>query len=337
MIKAFETSGGTPVFQIPIEAFPGLLTYAYLVVHRDYRVLVDTGSGFGEAVDQLIDGIYQAGRDVRGKSFSLEDLTHVFISHGHIDHYGGLGEIKTRTRAIVGVHELDRRNITSFEERRTLGLGTLESYLIQAGVDGEKRDSMLDFYRFTMDLFKSVEVDFGFEEIEMQLGPFRFLHVPGHSAGHVLIQIDDIVFCGDHVLTDITPHQAPEQLSSWCGLNHYLRSLDLMESWLGEIKFGLCGHKKVITDIPARIAEIKLMHRHRLNEVRSFFRSPNTIDSLSVALFGNANGFDALLAIEEAGAHVEYLYQRGLLRIINYNQYSNGNKPVAFLYQISSG
>lgn len=337
MIKAFETSEGTPVFQIPIEAFPGLWTYAYLVVHRDYRVLVDTGSGFGEAVDQLIDGIYQAGRNVLGKSFSLNDLTHVLISHGHIDHFGGLGEIKSRTRAIAGVHELDRRNITSFEERRTLNLGILESYLIQAGVDGEKRESMLDFYRFTMGLFKSVQVDFGFEEIEMRFGPFRFLHVPGHSAGHVLIQIDDIVFCGDHVLTDITPHQAPEQLSSWCGLNHYLRSLDLMKSWLGEVRLGLCGHKEVITDIPARIAEIKLMHLNRLDEVLSFFRAPHTVDSLSVALFGNSNGFDALLAIEEAGAHVEYLYQRGLLRIINYNKFSNGNEPVAYIYQISSG
>jgi glyoxylase-like metal-dependent hydrolase (beta-lactamase superfamily II) len=332
-IVCYETSKGSPIFQIPIEAFPGLWTYAYIVFNENYTVLIDTGSGFGEAGDQLLDGILKSGRMARDNSFSENDITHILITHGHIDHFGGLQAICKGIKALVGIHELDRRNLTNYLERRTINLHNLRNYLNQAGVNGIKQEGMLDFYRYTFKLFESIELDFGYEEINMQLGPFQFLHVPGHSGGHVVIQLEDVIFCGDHVLTDITPHQAPEELSPWCGLNHYLRSLSLLENWADDIKISLCGHKQAITDLSARIAEIKEMHARRLIEVLDFFRSPNTIDALSDNLFGKANGFDALLAIEEAGAHVEYLYQRGSLRILNYSQLENAERPGALQYQ----
>ena len=44
---------------------------------------------------------------------------------------------------------------------------------------------------------------------------------------------------------------------------------------------------------------------------------PHTIAEVSQALFGEVHGYNVLLALEEAGAHVEYLYQRGLLGIEN--------------------
>ena len=149
----------------------------------------------------------------------------------------------------------------------------------------------------------------------------------------MVIGIDDVLFSGDHVLMDITPHQAPEELSAWCGLNHYLRSLDLLYGWAGDIQFAFGGHKQFVTDLPARIMEIKQMHEDRLHKVLLFFRTPNTIDALSDHLFGAVNGLDSLLAIEEAGAHVEYLYQRGLLKINNYDQLKNDSRPITYEYQ----
>ena len=47
-MKLFETSGGAAIYQIPLEAFPGLSGYAYLALADGYRVLVDSGSGAGE-------------------------------------------------------------------------------------------------------------------------------------------------------------------------------------------------------------------------------------------------------------------------------------------------
>jgi glyoxylase-like metal-dependent hydrolase (beta-lactamase superfamily II) len=332
-LRVFETSSGARVYQIPMEAFLGLITFAYLVIHEDLRVLIDAGSGYGDSNQQLISGIQEAGLIDCGRKFGLEDLSHVLITHGHIDHFGGLQEIKSRSNAIVGVHELDRRNITNYKERRALISRRLETYLIEAGVESVSRENLLGLYRFTKQLFHSVQIDFIYNASGIQLGDFEFLHVPGHCAGHVVIRLHDILFCGDHILTDITPHQTPEQLVAWMGLGHYLHSLDRVETWAADIKLALCGHKQVINDLPARITEIRDMHIERLEEVMEFFQSPQTIHSLSKSLFGEANGYNALLAVEEAGAHVEYLYQRGRLAIDNYEQIESTFEPIPHFYK----
>ena len=266
-LQVFESSRGAQVYQIPMEAFPGLMTFAYLVIHDDLRVLIDAGSGFGDSNQQLISGIQQAGIVDCGKKFRLEGLSHILITHGHIDHFGGLQKITSETNALVGVHDLDRRNITNYLERRALISRRLETYLIEAGVEFASRENLLGLYKFTKQLFQSVQIDFTYTEIGMQLGDFEFLHVPGHCAGHVVIRLHDILFCGDHILTDITPHQAPEQLALWTGLDHYLHSLDVVETWAKDIHFALCGHKKVIEDLPVRMNEIREMHKERLELV----------------------------------------------------------------------
>ena len=134
-------------------------------------------------------------------------------------------------------------------------------------------------------------------------------------------------------MTDITPHQAPEELTAGTGLDHYLNSLDRLENWAKTIRLALCGHNSVITDIPKRIDEIKKMHMERLEIVMEFFETPQTINALSDYLFDEANGYDALLAVEEAGAHVEYLYQRGMVVLDNYEQLERTVEPVPLYYK----
>ena len=42
------------------------------------------------------------------------------------------------------------------------------------------------------------------------------------------------------------------------------------------------------------------------------------------------SGYDILLSVEEAGAHVEYLYQRGLLGIANVDEIEQGKVPLLY-------
>jgi glyoxylase-like metal-dependent hydrolase (beta-lactamase superfamily II) len=138
------------------------------------------------------------------------------------------------------VHELDLRNLINYEERAVIIAHSLEIYLKQAGVQQGARENLLGLYRFTKELGHSIPVDFTFEAEELCLGPFKFLHVPGHSAGHVVIRLHDIVFCGDHILSDISPHQSPEHITMSTGLSHYLHSLDALENWTDGINLALC-------------------------------------------------------------------------------------------------
>ncbi len=160
---------------------------------------------------------------------------------------------------------------------------------------------------------------------------------PGIAAGQVAIRLHDFIFSGDHVLGRITPHQSPEWLTLNTGLGHYLESLELIENWASHPTLTLAGHDDPIKDLPARISEIREGHDHRLKLTLKILSEPHTIAEVSAELFGEVRGYDTLLAIEETGAHVEYLHQLGLLRITNVDNLGAPGKPMAVRYQRVSG
>lgn len=335
-VRLFETAAGAQVFQIPLEAFPGLWGFVYLALvenenGQDYRVLIDSGSGFGDANRQLEAHLLDISQRV-GRLVDLAHLSHILITHAHIDHFGGLAYIRPRTDARLGVHELDRRILTNYEERLAVVGRRLDEFLIEAGVRSERRSQLLEIYMLTKSLFHSVRVDFTYEAAGMSLGPFQMYHVPGHCAGHVVIRLHDILFSGDHVLEHTTPHQSPEHLTLSTGLEHYLASLEGLKGWAKDVRLTLGGHEEPIRDLPARLDEIHALHQKRLHQVLDLLNEPHTISEVSQALFGKVYGYNVLLALEEAGAHVEYLYQRGQLGIENLAQLESSDRPVPIRY-----
>ncbi len=331
--QTFETSGGARIFRIPMKVFPYLWAYAYLVLVDDYTVLIDTGSGFEDSNAQLESGFDQASR-AAGQTIRIEDLTHILITHGHIDHFGGLVFLRERTKALIGIHELDLGTLTCYEERVANAENWLKAYLVEAGVQEDKREGILNMYRLNKMLSHSVSVDFTYEANGMHLGSFDMLHVPGHCPGHVVIRLHNVLFSGDHVLGRITPHQSPERLTLYTGLGHYLDSLDLLEKWVGSSSLIiLAGHDDPIPNLSKRLAEIRQEHAARLKYTLEFFAEPHTIAEISKELFGSVKDYHVLLAIEEAGAHVEYLHQRGLLRIVNVDDLESNDGPVVSRYR----
>jgi glyoxylase-like metal-dependent hydrolase (beta-lactamase superfamily II) len=101
VVDRFDTSLGQPIYWLPVEAFPGFWANAYLVLMGQANVLIDTGSGLANANDQLNTGLEEV-RATFDEELHWEDLTHILISHGHIDHFGGLPYIQQRSPALVG-------------------------------------------------------------------------------------------------------------------------------------------------------------------------------------------------------------------------------------------
>ncbi|HSQ40406.1 MAG TPA: hypothetical protein VLM78_09625, partial [Anaerolineales bacterium] len=146
------------------------------------------------------------------------------------------------------------------------------------------------------------------------------IHVPGHCPGHVAIKLEDVIFCGDLVIENITPHQSPEELTPFLGLRHYLEALTVFQRWTETARLILSGHDAPIPDLNARIADIRTSLSHRLHQTLDGFAEPNTVAEVCRQIYGEVGGYNSLLVMEKTGAYVEYLYQRGLLEISNLSE-----------------
>lgn len=315
--SVLETVGGAKIFRLPLEVFPHFWAYVYVVQKGEYCVLIDAGSGTESSHANLLDGLQQAG-------LTPSDLTHVVLTHAHIDHYGGLSKLRPLTNAKFGVHELDLQTVAHHDARLALIGRRLASFLAETGLAEETRDQILSIYRFSKAIYQSTPVDFTYDSIDMHLGPFEFLHLPGHCPGHVAIRVDDVVFCGDMVVAGVTPHIAPESINPYGGLDHYLNSLSHLQQWARGARLILNGHDEVITDLPEQIKSTKQNIVRRMRKAVQAMGEPLTIERICTAVYGETSGYNQMLVIEKTGAYVEYLYEHGMIEIVNPSEMEQG-------------
>ena len=328
--ELFTTPGGARVYRLPLRLFPGLDGFAHLVLDGGQQVLVDSGSGYGDSNDDLEAGLDAVSRDY-GEPVGWESLTHVVLTHGHIDHFGGLPYVRPRTRALIGVHELDRPTVSFHNERLAVVAHRLRRFLTEAGVDAERLEHLMDLYLVSKHLYASQPVDFTYEACGMKVGALELIHVPGHCPGQVVMRLGDVLLSGDHVLPETSPHQSPEALTLSTGLGHYMDSIQRLKPLAPAIRVTLGGHEGPMTDLAARLRSIEAFHRERLALVERLLEAPLTMAELSDRLFPAASGYHALLAFEETGAHVEYLVQRGFVGLANADALEN-DLPEPTLY-----
>ncbi|MEM7116435.1 MAG: MBL fold metallo-hydrolase [Chloroflexota bacterium] len=316
--QKYTTNNNRNIYCFQAEVFGTLIANIYLIESGERLILVDTGSGMGRSNDDLVAGI-TAVSETYNLPITLADVTDILITHGHIDHFGGLPFVRQHTNAPIGIHILDRRVVTNHEERRVFARSRLAAFLRNAGTAPALQETLLANYMFSKRFYRSLPTQFLLEEGVPTVENIGVYHVPGHCPGQVCLQVDDVLLTADHVLARTTPHQAPESITNNMGLGHYLDSLTKIAQ-LDGIRLGLGGHEAPIEDVNGRIGEIKASHDRRLGKIIAICTTPKSIADISRELFGKVNSYHILLALEEAGAHVEYLHQRGELMAANIDE-----------------
>jgi glyoxylase-like metal-dependent hydrolase (beta-lactamase superfamily II) len=132
----------------------------YIVNSQGKSVLIDTGAG--ASADLILKNIAVAG-------IKPESIEHIVVTHGHIDHIGGLEYMVNQMGAKVAAHRLE---LPAIEE----GL----PHLTAAEWYGVK--------------YKGVKVDTVLEEPFQQItvGNYQleFVHIPGHTVGSIAAYAD---------------------------------------------------------------------------------------------------------------------------------------------------
>ncbi len=102
-VESYRSQGGAQIYRLPLEVFPDFWGYAHLILADGFVALIDPGSGFGDSNSHLEAGLEKV-REEHGEGLGWADLTHILITHGHIDHFGGLPYVLGKSQARVGVH-----------------------------------------------------------------------------------------------------------------------------------------------------------------------------------------------------------------------------------------
>lgn len=102
----------------------------------------------------------------------------IFITHGHMDHIGGLAEVKEFTKAPVYVSKEDAPMLTNPHSNLAAFMGT-EINCPPADKNYGQGD-----------------------EVEVAGLKFKVLATPGHTPGGVCLYCEDYVFCGDTVFCE---------------------------------------------------------------------------------------------------------------------------------------
>jgi glyoxylase-like metal-dependent hydrolase (beta-lactamase superfamily II) len=313
----FESAGGAKIFRLPLQVFPNFWAYVYVVQHDHNTFLIDAGSGTDTSHEDLLSGLKQA-------NLSPSDLTHILLTHAHIDHYGGLTNLKPLTNAKIGCHELDVQTVAYHDAKLALMSKRIASFLTETELTKDTRDSLLSMYRLTKGLYRSVSIDFTYESKDMRVGSFEMIHLPGHCAGHVAMRLDDVIFCGDMVVEGVTPHLSPESITPYSGLDHYLDSLEKFRVWAKDARLILNGHDDVITDLPMQISATHKNILRRMSKAVDALSEQRTIAEVCNFVYGNPGGYNLLLTIEKTGAYIEYLYEHGMIEITNPDEVEQG-------------
>jgi glyoxylase-like metal-dependent hydrolase (beta-lactamase superfamily II) len=123
-------------------------------------ILIDTGAGW--SVENIIGNIKRLGFDPR-------DLAKIFLTHCHIDHIGGVPEIKKRFGAKIYIHGLDAAPL-------------------------ENGDPVLTAAKWYQTSFPPTPVDVKLNSPEETLmidgQKIICLHTPGHTPGSISIYLD---------------------------------------------------------------------------------------------------------------------------------------------------
>jgi len=326
-IERFTSGNGATIYRLPCEAFPDFVVYAHLVLGLGTPLLVDAGSGHGHCTAQLLAAL-AAVRDDFGEAFLPADLGTVLITHGHIDHFGGLHGLLERIGPAaadieVAIHELDRSVLTAYQERVAVAAKGLRFFLRQAGVPEDAQHELMELHGYSKRHVRNVPVTTTLTDGQtLRDGALRVVHVPGHCPGQVCVEVGDVLLAADHILERTSPHQSPESIMPSTGLGHYLKSLEVVAERSNAYSVALGGHERPIRDVAGRIGQIVAGHQRKLDRLLTILADigPATVQAICRRMYPAVKGFHVLLALEEVGAHVEYLYQRDRLSVVNLDE-----------------
>jgi glyoxylase-like metal-dependent hydrolase (beta-lactamase superfamily II) len=303
--------------EVPLPGNPLKAVNSYVIKSGTRNLIVDTGMNRVECKEAL-----QAGLDELAIDLTVTDL---FITHMHADHSGLISQFATATSRVF-CSQTDGDIINSHS-----GWQPMLEYAVLNGFPADE-DPIAHHPGFKYGNAKTIDFNIVKDGDVIEVGGFslRGVSTPGHTPGHMCLYETGRKFLlsGDHILSKITPN-----ISLWSydedPLHEFLDSLDRVYAM--DIALVLPAHRRLIPDHRARIEQLRHHHWNRADAIHAILKQEHPLNAYIIASRMNWDlsyeYWDQFplpqkwFAMGEVLAHLKYLEQMGLVRMVHNGPY----------------
>jgi len=240
---------------VPLPNSPLKDLNSYVIKDTNRNLIIDTGFNRSVCFDAMQKGLAELDIDPGRTDFML--------THMHADHTG----LVTRLAAVSSKIFFSRIDSQVFDDDDSW-MPLIDFARINGFPDDELQKALASHPGFKYSPQQKPVFTLMDDGDVIEYGGYRlrFIATPGHTQGHMCLYEAEkkILFSGDHILFDITPH-----IESWAytinSLADYLQSLDKVGRL--PVDLVLPGHRNFQGNLKDRIDELKHHHAERADEV----------------------------------------------------------------------
>jgi glyoxylase-like metal-dependent hydrolase (beta-lactamase superfamily II) len=289
---------------------------SYLIEGSSGWLMIDTGWFQPAAYETWEASLQELNMD-------FTDIRTIVLTHSHPDHCGMAGKIRQRAPKIELI--CHRWEADLIESRYIKFSGPREDIAFLLEKHGVPEADLQPLGSASMPILKMVAITlpdhvlYGGEIISTGVFNLEVIWTPGHSPGHICLYEpqNQLLFCGDHILPNITPNVGYHVLSGDNPLGDYLSSLHKLAHL--SVDRAHPGHENSFSDLRGRIKSILEHHIQREAEIKNLIdHQVSNSYEISRRLTWSLNlpweQFDPLqkrFAITETIAHLEHMRWEG--------------------------
>ena len=249
------------------------------------------------------------------------DITGIYLTHYHPDHYGAAGWLQEMSGALVYMSDAEISLAKKIWRDETAAL--LVEMLSENGVPAEIGSQIMAGVAEMRTRIKPhprlTPLSAG-EAVHLGALRCRVMLTPGHSDGHICFYDEEngLLFSGDHLLPRISSNISLWPQSHPDPLDNFLTSL--AETCRLQASLVLPAHGEYFAGVPQRVAELQSHHRERLELIRQIASRRATAYQVCREVFGDGLSLpEVRFALTETLAHLVYLEKRGQLEVEKIN------------------
>lgn len=284
----------------------------YAVKGRDGWTIVDAGLNYDPARKAWLKFMDRYG-------FSAGEITGIYITHYHPDHYGAAGWLQQLSGAPVYMSSADAALADKIWKQGRRNMELLSRMYLENGVPPALVSKMMGNINDTRSMVApnpDLTPLSGVKEVRLGDRYYRVVSTPGHTDGHICFYDEEngILLSGDHLLPHITSNISLWPQSHPNPLDNFLTSL--AENNRLKVSLALPAHGRCFTNVDQRLAELADHHRQRLNLMKRIASRGASAYQVCREVFGDELPVQEIrFALTETLAHLVYLEKRGELRV----------------------